>query len=478
MSAANVELPRVVVAGTHSGAGKTTAVMALLAALRARGVAAQPFKAGPDYIDPGYHAAAAGRPSRNLDTWMMGPDAVVECFQRSAAPAGLSVVEGVMGLFDGVGARVEAGSTAHLAKLLRAPVVLVVDGGGMARSAAAAVLGFRQFDPAVRVAGVFLNRLGGEGHYLLLKEAIEGDTGVRVLGYLPRHPELSIPERHLGLMSSAEQQGLGETLRRLAELAARHVDVDALLELGRSAPALQPLPARAFPDRAAPAVRARIGVARDAAFTFYYEDNLDLLVALGAELVPFSPLADSALPEDLDGLLLGGGFPEVFRAELAANDGMLASVRAAIAAGMPVYAECGGLMYLSQGIAGSDGDVARMVGAVPAVARMQDRRAALGYVTATALRGSVVAETGQTLRGHEFHWSVLEGSLPADGFPAYRAETRRGGRASLEGWARGDLLASYLHVHFVAHPEAAGRFVERCARHRAGRLGSGGNQSA
>lgn len=478
MSAGNRGLPRVIVAGTHSGAGKTTAAMALLAALRARGIAVQPFKAGPDYIDPGYLAAAAGRPSRNLDTWMMGSDAVLECFHRSAAPAGLSIVEGVMGLFDGAGARVEAGSTAHLAKLLRAPVVLVVDGGGMARSAAAVALGFRRFDPDVRVAGVFLNRLGGEGHYLLLKEAIENDAGVAVLGYLPREAALSIPERHLGLVSSAEQRGLEETLRRLAELAARHVEVDALLELARSAPALPAPASRAFPDRPAPAARARIGVARDAAFTFYYEDNLDLLAALGAELVPFSPLADAALPADLDGLLFGGGFPEVFRAELAANVGMLASIRAAIAAGMPVYAECGGLMYLCRGIAGADGDVARMVGAVPAVARMQERRAALGYVTATALRDSVIAERGQTLRGHEFHWSVLEGSLPADGFPAYRTETRRGGRASVEGWARGDLLASYLHVHFVAHPELARRFVERCARYRAGRVGSGGVANA
>lgn len=459
-------LPRVVVAGTHSGAGKTTATMALIAALRARGLQVQPFKAGPDYIDPGYHAAVAGRPSRNLDTWMMGPDAVVECFQRSAASADVSVIEGVMGLFDGAGPRDEAGSAAHLAKLLGAPVVLVLDGGGMARSAAAVVLGFHRFDPDVDVAGVFLNRLGGEEHHLLLKEAIEHGAGVRVLGYLPHDPGLHIPERHLGLVSAAERSGWADTARRLAELGARHVDVDGLLELARSAPPLAAPPPRVFPARPAP-VRCRIGVARDRAFTFYYEDNLDLLAAVGAELVPFSPLADPALPEGVDGLLFGGGFPEVFRAELAANAGMLASVRAAIAAGMPVYAECGGLMYLCQGIAGPGGDVAPLVGAVPAVARMLDRRAALGYVTVTALRDTVIAERGQTLRGHEFHWSVLDGAPPEDGFPAYRTETRRGGAAAAEGWARGDLLASYVHVHFAAHPELARRFVERCSRYRA-----------
>lgn len=459
-------LPRLVVAGTQSGAGKTTIATGLMAALSRRGLAVQGYKAGPDYIDPTYHTLATGRPSRNLDAWMFGEPQVQELFGRSMAGAGLGIVEGVMGLFDGYSPVDDTGSTAQVARWLQAPVLLVVDAGGMARSVAAMVQGYAGFDPDLRVAGVVFNNLGGEGHYKLLVESLARYCpGVQPLGYLPKKAAIRAPERHLGLVPSYEQGTVQTYLDSLVAAISATVDLDAVVALARTAPDLA-LPAPALFPATTAAVQARIGIARDEAFQFYYQDGLDLLAALGAELVPFSPLRDQALPE-VDLLYFGGGFPEVYRERLAANTGMLAAIRQGADAGMPIYAECGGLMYLCTGIADQDGDLSPMVGLLPVTARMQPKLAMLGYVSAQAERDCLLAPAGASLRGHEFHWSVVD-AHPPDWPPIYAVQGRRGG-VRAEGFARPNLLASYVHLHLVANQAAARALVAAARTYRQSR---------
>jgi cobyrinic acid a,c-diamide synthase len=452
-------VPRLVLAAPGTGQGKTTVAAAVMALLAERGLRVAPFKVGPDYLDPTHHRAAAGRPSRNLDGWLLPPDTLLALFRRAAAgenAADVAVVEGMMGLFDGRGATDEEGSTAAVAKLLRAPVVAVLDVWTMGRSAAAAVHGLHTFDPALPLAGVVLNRAAGPGHYDLCRRAIEHHTGIPVLGWLPACAEIAVPERHLGLVA-AEEHAAGPD--RLRERARETLDVDALLAIARSAP---PLPASPGPlPPPVETVRARIAVARDAAFGFYYEDNLDLLRALGAELAFFSPLDDPGLPDGADALYLGGGYPELHGARLAANAAMREAVRAFAAGGRPVYAECGGLMYLSEALVDLDGMRHPMAGVVAGISTMRERLV-IGYREAVALHPSCLAEAGWTVRGHEFHHSVLE--PPADS-PAYRLDGEGATDGVVAGPA-GNVLASYLHLHFAADPRLAERFVAAAARGR------------
>ncbi len=491
-------VPRLVVAGTHSGVGKTTVAVGIMAALRRRGLVVQPFKVGPDYIDPTHHLLATDRASRNLDSWMVPKPALLELFQRACRGADVAVIEGVMGLFDGHGGADESGSTAEIAKLIGSPVLVIIDARSMARSAAAIAWGYSRFDPDLQVAGFLLNRIAGEKHFQMAREAIE-DAGVgQVFGYLPRDPVLSLPERHLGLVPTPEEAPPEEYLGRLVELIESHVDVGGLLEAishqspanseqadeGRESgvgnrssdseprtrnPALStqhsaltrssvpsPRPCL-FPGRAVPR-RAVIAVARDEAFNFYYQDNLDLLEAHGAELLYFSPVRDAGVPEGAGALYLGGGFPEMHAARLAANESMLESVRRAVAAGMPVYGECGGLMFLSEGIVGPAGERFPMVGAVPGWCSMAEKRLNLGYVEVRSRAPGPLGPAGYFARGHEFHYSRWEGLDPSAA--AYEV-INQSGRA--EGFARGSLLASFAHIHFAANPALAPAFVESAA---------------
>lgn len=452
-----LSVARLLIGGTASGVGKTTLTAGLIAALRQHGLRVQPFKAGPDYIDPSYHTAAAGVPSRNLDSWMLPHTHLRDLFGRAAARADVAIVEGVMGIFDGYDATGEAGSSAEIAKLLGAPAVLVVDGSKMARSAGAMVLGYRQFDPALDLRGVIFNRVGSPRHFNLLAEATRRTTDVQVLGYLPRDEGLQIPERHLGLIPTAERGRLDGLIDALARRVAETVDLDSVLALARSAPPLASDESPLFPAEPQPA-RTAIALASDQAFSFYYDDSLDLLRAWGAEIVPFSPLRDRALPAGVGGVYIGGGFPEVYAEGLAANEAMLGELRHAHASGLPIYAECGGLMYLSQGITTFEGQRYPMAGLVPAWSVMQGRRVSLGYASARALRSTLVAKEGDLLRGHEFHWSKLDHDLPADHAP-YRVENR-GDR--LEGFTQGRLLASYVHLHFGSDARLAPRLVAAC----------------
>lgn len=448
-------VPRLLIAAPGSGHGKTTVVCGLAAALVRAGVDVRTFKAGPDYLDPTWHRLVTGRPSRNLDGWMTGPEGVRQGFTRGAEGGEIALIEGVMGLFDGRDPRSLDGSGAELALLLDAPVLLVVDASGMARSAAAVVEGFARHVPGVRVAGVIFNRVGSKGHTQLLAEAMEAVAGVRCLGGLPAAPELAVPERHLGLVS-ATIAGSSDWVGRLAGWVAEHVDLDGVRAIaggpvpGEVSDALFGAAPAAPPRREAGARTARIGVARDAAFHFYYEDNLDLLEEAGATLVPFSPLADAALPPDLDGLYLGGGYPEAHSATLTAN----ASMRASIAA-FPgvIYAECGGLMFLGEAL-----DEHPMCGALPLRTRMGERLRALGYREVVTTRETVLGPAGTSFRGHEFRYSELAG--PPGVAPAYAVTGRWG--AGPEGWSVGRRLGSYIHAHFGSNPALAANLVAAC----------------
>lgn len=446
-----LDVPRLVVGAASSGSGKTTLTVALAAALRARGLAVAPFKCGPDYLDPSYHARASGAASHNLDGWMMGEEAVLATFARATRGADVALVEGVMGLFDGASPTSDDGSTAQIAKWLNAPVVAVIDASGMARTAGAVAQGLAAFDPALRVGALVCNRVGSRGHLELLREAV---TAPPMLGGLPARDDLAFPERHLGLVTAASALG-DEQLAAWARVAEEWLDLDGLLALARTAP---PLEVAAAAAGRATGPRCRIGVAFDEAFHFYYEDNLARLEAAGAELVRFSPVHDSRLP-DVDGLLLGGGYPEVHAAALAANHSMREAVRAFAAAGRPVYAECGGLMYLASRIRTADSREHDMVGLIPGVAVVRDRLQALGYAEVTTRAATILGPAGLRFRGHQFRYSELE--VPPSVPRAYAVSGRRGAPLE-EGYTSGSVLASYVHAHWASCPAAAEGLVAAC----------------
>lgn len=440
--------PRLVVAGTTSGAGKTTVATGLLAALARKGFAPAAAKVGPDFIDPGYHSLACGRPPRNLDAWLCGPDAIRPLAGRAAHGADVLIVEGVMGLFDGASDGTVS-STADVARLLEAPVVLVVDASAMSSSVAAMVHGYATFDPTVRVAGVILNQVGSDGHETLLREAL-APTGIEVLGALRRDDALRWRDRHLGLVPVAERTAeISVALDRLAARVSDQVDLEAVLRLARSAPPLTTGPVALPP----PGPPVTIGVAAGTAFTFTYTDTLDALQAAGSAIVAFDPLHDRRLPDGLDGLVIGGGFPEVYAAALSGNSPMLAALGDAVRLGLPTWAECGGLLLLCDDLDGHP-----MAGVVPARARMTDRLT-LGYRTATTAADSPLGPPGTEVRGHEFHYSVVE---PAGA--ALHLDSRWGQRP--EGHATPDLLATYLHHHPGGDPGPVGAFAARCALRR------------
>ncbi|MFG2311624.1 cobyrinate a,c-diamide synthase [Streptomyces sp. NPDC048566] len=486
-------VPRLVVAAPSSGSGKTTVATGLMAAFAERGLAVSPHKVGPDYIDPGYHALATGRVGRNLDAYLCGTELIAPLFAHGAHGCDLAVVEGVMGLYDGAAGEGDLASTAQVAKLLRAPVVLVVDASSQSRSVAALVHGFASWDPEVRLAGVILNKVGSDRHEAMLREALDA-SGVPVLGALRRSPAVGTPSRHLGLVPVAERRA--EAVGAVAAMAAQvraGCDLDALFALARGAGALpggawdaaEAVRAAAPPDRdaagAAPAgpgappaggplhspgpsaagpgadgtpapsgVRT-VAVAGGAAFTFSYAEHAELLTAAGAEVVPFDPLRDERLPPGTGGLVVGGGFPEVYAPELSANEPLRRAVAALASAGAPVAAECAGLLYLSR-----DLDGLPMCGVVDATARMHERLT-LGYRDAVAVTDSVLAAAGTRMRGHEFHRTVVEpGAGPAPAWGVRTPERR------VEGFVRRGVHASYLHTHWASEPGVARRFVERC----------------
>jgi cobyrinic acid a,c-diamide synthase len=455
-------IPRIVVAATASGAGKTTVTVGLIAALRARGLNVAAFKCGPDYLDPTYHQRALGRPSHNLDGWMMGRRAVLATFARASAAADVAVIEGMMGLFDGATPTGDQGSTAEIAKWLKAPVLLVADASGIARTIGAVAAGFSRFDRRVNVAGLICNRVGGRGHLDLLRDA---RPAVPIVGGLPANEDLRFPERHLGLLAADQTTVPQRLIDSWSRAAGEWLDLDAIIAIARAAP---PLKAPAAIDRSAHRARprCRIGVAFDAAFHFYYEDNLSRLESLGAELVRFAPTSDRGLP-DVEGLYFGGGYPEAVARELSSNRAMLDAIRAFARRGGPIYAECGGLMYLSEGIRTLDGVMWPMAALIPGAAVMALQLQALGYVEVATTADTILGPAGLKFRGHQFRYSTLEPSDVGAAERAYTVTPRWGGAPFAEGYRNANVLASYVHAHWASNPKAAEGFVRSCERSRA-----------
>ncbi|MEM9118759.1 MAG: cobyrinate a,c-diamide synthase [Cyanobacteria bacterium P01_F01_bin.56] len=472
-----------IVAGDRSGSGKTTVTLALLAALRQRGATVQAFKVGPDYIDPMFHRALTGRPAYNLDPVLTSESYVQQCFQQHRATATYAIVEGVMGLFDGAGGT-DWASTAHITRLLGCPVLLVVDCARLSRSLAAIVHGYQTLDPHVHIAGVVLNRVGSDRHLAMLKAAIV-PLQVPVLGVLRRDDAVTLPDRHLGLVPTDELTDLPERFQHLATLGQRCFDWQGLEPIWLSpkgsprSPVERrtlPLPSEPSPRRNAATIAEgqpkaaaqrpiKIGIARDRAFNFYYEDNLELLASLGAELVPFSPLADQRLPPDLSGLLLGGGFPEIFAAELSENMAMRRALASAIASGLPTSAECGGLMYLCESLVDFAGRSWPLVRAIPAVTTLTGKLT-LGYRQVTVLQDSALAQSGQQYWGHEFHRSAIAPApaQPLCALASYPLLNEVAPSAGTDGWGHRSLHAAYVHVHWGGQPALAQQFWVTCQR--------------
>ncbi len=447
-----------VIAGTKSGCGKTTVSLGLMAALAKRGLTVAPFKVGPDFIDPGHHTRITGATSRNLDGWMLSKAYNLECFHRCSASADIAIVEGVMGLYDGYDGRSETGSTAQMAKWLGLPVILMVDAKSMARSAAALVSGFEHFDKELMFAGVMFNHLGSSRHLQYLNEALVDNVRMPCLGGIPHNEDIVIPERHLGLVTPHDHALSGKSIEMLANLIEENIDLDKLINN---------LPNVKFSEEFGQGSihyrekKVRIGVARDKAFCFYYQDNFDLLEQNGAELIFFSPISDSRLPPDIDGLYFGGGYPELNADALEKNVTLRNEVNTRCIRGMPIYAECGGFMYLCDKLWDQNGNQYAMAGCFALTTKMFPRLKALGYREVTLKKDTILGKSGQRMRGHEFHYSELH-QLSADTETVYRISDRAGMEKPPGGYVVHRTLGSYNHLHFGSQPETAKHFVESC----------------
>ena len=445
------------IGGTMSGSGKTTLSLGIMAALKRRGLEVAPFKVGPDYIDPGHHRRVTGRSSRNLDGWMLTREYCRNAFFTTMEGADAGVVEGVMGLYDGFSGTDESGSSAQMAKWLGLPVILVVNAASMARSAAALVTGFENFDPELRFLGVVFNNIGSTSHLRYLTEALSVHSDLPCLGGIPRDEALRIPERHLGLVTDEDHVLSEAETDHLADTVETHIDLDMLLARAGTFALPSGTKKAVIAEEASP---LRIGIALDSAFCFYYPDNWEALERAGATLVFFSPTRDEALPEGLSGLYFGGGYPELFAEALSVNRAMRGAVKAASEDGMPIYGECGGLMYLSESITDFDGVSWAMSGCLPLSTEMQDKRCALGYREITLKEDSLLGAAGTTIRGHEFHYSKPVGEPSCE--RRYRVTPRMDRHLPDEGYTRGNTLGSYVHLHFGSTDGVGPAFVARC----------------
>lgn len=442
-------LPRIMVAGSGSESGKTTLTCALLAVFKRRGLKTAAFKCGPDYIDPMFHRETQGGHSSNLDLYMLDDDTALRLLLENSAGCDIAVLEGVMGFYDGVGGSTAEASAWRLSELTETPVILVENCKGASLTAAAAIKGIAGFR-CNKIAAVLLNNTG-EGLFNMIKPAIEQETGLPVAGYLPYTPESAIQSRHLGLVSAGEIDNLREKIARLADTIEKTVDIDAILAAASAAPPLKDPPPENYPP---PRAKRRIAVARDKAFCFYYEDGLNLLKKLGAELVDFSPLHDARLPPGIDGLILGGGYPELYAAELSQNSAMLAAVNDAAGGGLPTLAECGGFMYLHRQLQGADGKFYTMAGVFNALCEKKPQLVRFGYAEFTAHTDNLLCRAGETLRGHEFHyWDSEE---PGADFTAVKPVS---GKSWLCINAGKTLFAGFPHFHFCSTPKSAERFL-------------------
>lgn len=456
-----LKLPRVIISASNSDAGKTAITVGLIAALRKRGYKVQPFKIGPDFIDPGYHTSAASMPSRNLDSWLMDTESIVKIFTNAACESDISVIEGVRGLYDGISPVDEFGSTAHIAKILNTPVILVANVQSITKSAAAIVLGFKCLDQEIDIAGVILNKVKNELHAKKAKESIQHFTKLPVLGTIPRSKMAELPKRHLGLIPTAEMIDLQTCMNNLRELVEAHVDLDRVVSIAQNAPDLPGSSAMKKTSEVREKGRIKIGIAMDDVFTFYYADNIDALRLGGAEIVKVNTLKDSKLPDDLAGLILGGGYPECFAPELEANVSLRNNIKRSSQDGMPIYAECGGLMYLSNSITTLDGRRHAMVGVIDGETMMTDEATSLGYVELKVTEKNPFSEAGDIFRGHEFHYSKLQ-DFPMDVKFCYKVLRGKGIDGGRDGILVYNTLASFAHVHVVSYPKIVTKFLDAC----------------
>lgn len=455
-----MNIPRLVLGGTNSRAGKTVIAIGLMKALIERGLVVQPFKVGPDFIDPSYHDFVTGRRSRNLDGFMMRDEDILECFDRNAKGADIAVVEGAMGLFDSHDAIDERGSTAHVAKITGSPVVVIANVERISRSAAALAMGYKIFDPKLNVCGVVLNRLGSEKHIEKTRMAVEHLAAMRVYGALPRDPKVEIPERHLGLVPAYEREKIHELFDYLGGFMEAHLDIDGLIEAANKAKDLGEIEGNLLFISQKEKSEVSVGVVRDKVFTFYYQDNIDALERQGARITYIDSVKDRCLP-DVDALYIGGGFPEVFAEELEKNEGLRMSIRDFCEEGGPVYAECGGLMYLGREII-VDGRRYEMVGFIPIETRMGKGLKALGYTIAETLKDNTISKRGDVLVGHEFHHSDIE-VLEKVNY-AFAMQRGKGIAGQNDGILKGNTLAAYSHLHVLSHPRMIKHFLENAKR--------------
>ncbi|TVM00854.1 MAG: cobyrinic acid a,c-diamide synthase [Candidatus Brocadia sp. WS118] len=453
--------PRILIAGTHSGVGKTTITLGLMSALKDHGYRIQGFKVGPDYIDPSHHTTLTERPSRNLDTWLMSRDVCLELFEHAFSGSNIAVIEGVMGLYDGCLDGTELGSTAHLAKVLNVPAVLVMDAKGLSRSAGAIVLGYKHFDREVKIEGVILNRVRSERHYTSLKKSIESTCNIPVLGYVPFDEEIILPERHLGLVPSVEQELSKSAYQKIGKLLSATVDIDKLVNIASSTGDLSAFKKTVFTETHEQ-YNFRIAVSMDEAFNFYYQDNLDLLELYGVELTYFSPIYDKYLPADIDGLYIGGGFPELYASILAANTTMKESIRKAHKNGVAIYGECGGMMYLLEQMVDFKKKTHEMCGILKGTTKMENKRQGLGYITVQAMYDNLLCKKGDKFKAHEFHWSSLQ--VPEDTRFAYAISKCDDNKPRSDGLIADRVLGSYAHVHFATNTNLVKHFLSMLSK--------------
>ncbi len=460
-----VRTPRLVIAGTASNVGKTILTAGLIAAFKARGLTVQSFKVGPDYIDAAYLAHVSGRPCRNLDSWMLGEGALRQVLAQGVLGVDLALVEGMLGLFDGRGGNTD-GSTADVARIIKAPAVLVIDVNDMTESAAAVALGFKTFAESPRIAGVLLNNVRSDSHRRRAEDAIWDIAKLPVLGALRAMPQLDIPQREHGLLPVTENKEWDRMIGVLSETIERDVDLDLLLRIANKAELVPLIPKKVFQGKPDAGRTVRLAVAYDDAFNFYYPENLELLEEHGAKVVPFSPLEDDHLPQDAAGIYLGGGFPEIFVEPLAKNRSMAESIQRAYRSGIPIYAECGGLMYLGRSLRTDSGAIERMAGVIPVDVEMDGEIHRFGYRQLLTLEDSILSSRGQFYRGHEFHWSRITGHN-GDLKPAYQMQNAEGDVIGYEGFVAPNLLASYVHLHFGQNPVLVDKFVQHCREYTA-----------
>lgn len=452
--------PRVIFAAPQSASGKTTVTLGVMLALRKSGIEVQPFKAGPDYLDPMQHSAVCSRMSRNLDSCLMKPATILELFTRNAEGADISIIEGAMGLYDGM-ADSQYGSSAHLSKVLKLPVILVINAASLSRSAGAIALGCREFDKGVRIRGIILNNIGSANHYTYAKSAIEKKARIPVLGFLPKDACLRIPQRHLGLVPAQEKKMSLNFRRKLLSAAEKNIDIKRIVKIGRKAKALKRIKKNIFVPRSH-TYNATIAIARDKAFNFYYQDNLDILKALGARLVSFSLLSDKLPPRAINGIYIGGGYPEIFAGQLSGNAKMRQAISEEAQAGMPIYAECGGLMYLAEKLIDFRKKAFSMAGIFKCSAVMAKRRQALGYIEVEVLKDNILSKRNDKIRAHTFHWSYLESNNDL----SFAYKVRKGRAEFSDGLIYKNVLASYAHLHFGSNLNFARNFIRSCVKYK------------